>query len=481
MPFKSNSGKMKNLVGITLFGLFCMTQSYAQNIGINTTTASQKLDVNGKIKIGNDVAVPTAGTIRYNEAMLDFEGFNGIEWKSLTSSYNNAPLVNNAGASENLGYSVAIHGNYAVVGAPANSWICGGGGRNGKAYLFKKTGNTWAYVQDITPTSGILGVGCYQQYGKAVAIYDNYIAVSAPYAEVGGFSEAGAVFIYKLAGNSFSYLQKITADNVATYEHFGSSLSMCGNYLAIGASGSQYVAYPAAIGRAYIFTKSTNSFSQKQVINNPTGNYNDQFGISVSIDSTSFAVGSAACSVGANSNQGKVYMYKSAGASYSFRNEIVHSVANPNDNFGWAVSLNGNDLAIGCPNYDIGGVLINCGAVFTVTKDGNGDFPGSNLTVITNSEEASEKQFGYSVAVYQNKLLVGAPGGNNNTVNNYFGAVHLYTRPGAVWQFARILSRGNANADFNNGYSVSLQGLNYIIGDPFAMINGKNIVGDVRY
>lgn len=472
---------MKNLIHKIVFLLFISTHSLAQNVGISTTTPSQRLDVNGKIKIGNDAAAASAGSIRYNEAMQDFEGFNGIEWKSLTASYNNAPLVNNAGVAENLGYAVAIYGNYAVVGAPVNNWSCGGGAKNGKAYVFKKTGNTWAYVQDITPTAAALGVGCNQQYGKAVAIYDNYIAVAAPNAEVSGFSEAGAVFIYKLAGNNFSYLQKITASNAATSEHFGSSLSIYGNYLAIGAGGSQYVVYPSAIGRAYIFTKSTNSFTQQQIINNPTSNYNDQFGISVSIDSTTLAVGSAGCTVGSNASQGKVYTYKNAGASYNFANEIVHSVANANDNFGWAVSLNGNDLAIGCPNYDVGGVLINCGAVFTATKDINGDFSGSSLSIITNSEEASEKQFGYSISVYQNKLLVGAPGSTNNTTNNYFGAVHLYTKPAATWQFARVLSRGNAATDFFNGHSVSLQGLTYAIGDPYAMINGKNVIGDVRY
>ncbi len=472
---------MKNLILKIFFFLFICKHSIAQNVGISTTTPSQRLDVNGKIKIGNDAAAATEGTIRYNEVMQDFEGFNGLEWKSLTGSYNNAPLVNNAGAAENLGYAVAIHGNYVVVGAPVNNWVCGGGAKNGKAYIFKKTGNSWAYVQDITPTAAALGVGCNQQYGKAVAIYDNYIAVSAPNAEVNGFSEAGAVFIYKLAGNSFSYLQKVTASNAATSEHFGSSLSIYGNYLAIGASGSQYVAYPSAIGRAYIFSKSTNTFTEQQIVNNPTSNYNDQFGVSVGIDSTTLAIGSAYCTVGANANQGKVYMYKIAGATYNFANEIVHGVANANDNFGWSVSLNGNDLAIGCPNYDVGGVLINCGAVFTVTKDINGNFPGSSLSIITNSEEASEKQFGFSVSVCQNKLVVGAPGGTNNTMNNYFGAVHLYAKPASVWQFTRVLSRGNAATDFFNGYSVSLQGLNYAIGDPGAMINGKNIIGDVRY
>ena len=471
---------MKQITFLFAVCLATGTTTIAQNVGINTNSPVQKLDVNGKIKIGNDATPATAGTIRFNEALQDFEGFNGIEWKSLTASYSSAPSTNNAGVMESLGSAVAIYGNYAVVGAPKNNWICGGGTQSGKAYIFRKTGNSWAYVQDITPTASNLGVGCYQQYGKAVAMYDNYLVVGAPDADVSGFAKAGAVFVYKLSGTTWTYLQKIVASNAADQEHFGSSLSLYGNYLAVGAQGSQYISYPSAIGRTYVFTKSSGSFSQVQVINNPTNNYDDQFGVSVSIDSTSLAVGSAACTVGANAGQGKVYMYKNTGSTYTFTNEIINSAGNSSDNFGYCVSINGNDLAIGCPNYDNGG-LNNSGAVYTTVKDGSGNFTNAALSIIISSEEASERYFGYSVSVYQKKLLIGAPGGVNNSANGYFGASHLYTKPSGSWEFSRVLSRGNPSTDFANGYALSIQGLYYILGDPNALINGRNIIGDIRY
>jgi len=54
------------------------------NVGIGTTRPpNQKLDVAGKIKISDDNATPTAGTIRWTGT--DFEGYNGSEWKSLTA------------------------------------------------------------------------------------------------------------------------------------------------------------------------------------------------------------------------------------------------------------------------------------------------------------------------------------------------------------------------------------------------------------
>lgn len=52
------------------------------NVGVSTTTPSQRLTVDGKIKIGNDTATATAGTIRWSGS--DFEGFDGTQWLSLT-------------------------------------------------------------------------------------------------------------------------------------------------------------------------------------------------------------------------------------------------------------------------------------------------------------------------------------------------------------------------------------------------------------
>lgn len=52
------------------------------NIGIGIFLPTQKLEINGKLKIGNDVNVATSGTIRYNASLKDFEGFDGITWKS---------------------------------------------------------------------------------------------------------------------------------------------------------------------------------------------------------------------------------------------------------------------------------------------------------------------------------------------------------------------------------------------------------------
>ena len=63
--------------------LSCQLHSVAQNIGIGTTSPTQKLTVNGAIKIGTTATWDT-GSIRWNSVKKDFEGFVGDRWLSFT-------------------------------------------------------------------------------------------------------------------------------------------------------------------------------------------------------------------------------------------------------------------------------------------------------------------------------------------------------------------------------------------------------------
>lgn len=66
-----------------LAGLLLVSGSLvAQNVGINTTNPEQQLDVDGKVKIGDDRLAPTEGTIRYNFTTKMHEGFDGSGWRS---------------------------------------------------------------------------------------------------------------------------------------------------------------------------------------------------------------------------------------------------------------------------------------------------------------------------------------------------------------------------------------------------------------
>jgi len=74
------------LIGFLLASFFLTAQ-----VGIDTNNPDQKLDINGKVKIGDDAAIPTPGTMRYNMTIDQFQGYNGTEWLSF-SQQANGPL-----------------------------------------------------------------------------------------------------------------------------------------------------------------------------------------------------------------------------------------------------------------------------------------------------------------------------------------------------------------------------------------------------
>ena len=64
--------------GLSLNSLAVFGNGYFQdNVGIGTASPSAKLDVAGKIKVGDDSASLNAGTIRWTGT--DFEGYDGTQ------------------------------------------------------------------------------------------------------------------------------------------------------------------------------------------------------------------------------------------------------------------------------------------------------------------------------------------------------------------------------------------------------------------
>tara|TARA_R110002049_G_scaffold95397_1_gene234256 strand:- start:2532 stop:3170 length:639 start_codon:yes stop_codon:yes gene_type:complete len=71
------------------------TFNISAQVGINTDTPSQALDINGKIEIGDDAATPTEGTIRYNSTTKGFEGYNGTNWVAFDNTIEYAFKITN--------------------------------------------------------------------------------------------------------------------------------------------------------------------------------------------------------------------------------------------------------------------------------------------------------------------------------------------------------------------------------------------------
>ena len=110
------------------------------------------------------------------------------------------------------------------------------------------------------------------------------------------------------------------------------------------------------------------------------------------------------------------------------------SEATAEDQFGFSVAVNGDTMVVGVP-YDDDSCTnpqgCNSGAVYLFKSDGNTWIPYDTSSKLTASDAAKGDQFGWSVAIDGDYLAVGAP--TKNEDEKGLGAVYLFRYDGNTW------------------------------------------------
>lgn len=143
-----------------------MTIDASGNIGIGTITPSHKLEIAGKLKLGDDTATESAGVMRFNTGTNEFEGYNGTSWLSFGSggkwlSNGNEIYYNldNVGiGNNNPGFPLEVTKNSTVNTInPVATFRTVGGNSSGSIRLQNSADNYWVIgaTQDPDNAFGI--------------------------------------------------------------------------------------------------------------------------------------------------------------------------------------------------------------------------------------------------------------------------------------------------------------------------------------
>ncbi len=188
----------------------------------------------------------------------------------------------------------------------------------------------------------------FDQLGRfsSVSLDGNRLAVGAYKADIGGNNNQGAVYIFEFNGSSWSESQKLTAGDGAASDHFGEAVSLNGNRLAIGADTAD-VGGNNNQGAVYIFDFNGSSWSESQKLTASDGAASNNFGFAISLDGNRLAIGAGWADVSGNTDQGAVYIFDFNGSSWSESQKLTASDGAAFDVFGVVVSLDGNRLAVG--------------------------------------------------------------------------------------------------------------------------------------
>ena len=199
---------------------------------------------------------------------------NGVEWSQ------EAKIQADGGQVKDwFGYSVAIDGDYIVVGAheadPVPD-VFGGG----IAYIFKRIGTTWSQVARIQPNDDDVAVG--ENFGKSVAISGNYAIVSAHRDNINGDS-VGAVYVFNNDDGNWSLFAKVQPDDIQEGDEFGYSVDFANDYLVVGTPKKDTGGNDAGV--VYIFRRDGIEWVQEAKIQANDVRGGDEFGRSVALGS----------------------------------------------------------------------------------------------------------------------------------------------------------------------------------------------------
>ncbi len=393
---------------------------------------------------------------------LSIQGQNWDQIIKTASSTRQNPISPVRTSEDYFGYSVAIDANYAVVSAfgEAEDEL----GKNneysaGSVIIFKNIAGAWQRVKKIVAADR----GAYDYFGASVAISGNTIVVGA-YGEdddadgTNSLKLAGAAYIFNKdqgGTDNWGQVKKLVTADRAIEAYFGNSVDISGNTVIVGAlrqktdaAGENPINFA---GAAYIFNKDqagVNNWGQVKKIVPTIRDLGELFGTSVSISEDLLLIGAP---LQAKDASGANTMY-SAGAAYIFSKDqggssnwgqvkkLTASDRAAGANFGSSVAINENTIVIGAEKdeKDASGtnILEDAGSAYVFIKAG---FFWLEAKKIVASNRASGDQFGHAVAIDGNRIVVGAFQVSDKDFNGTVTASHV----GAAYIFSRSLGGTN--------------------------------------
>jgi hypothetical protein len=184
---------------------------------------------------GDRIAV---GSI-YDDARGTDAGATYLFARTGTSWSQQAKLVaSDGGPGETFGFSIALQGDRAVVGANAFEST---NGAMGAAYVFDWDGIGWVESQKLT-SQAAAGTG-FHGFGVSVALSGETIAVGAHGDDQAG-TNAGAVLIFERSDGNWTQSRRIMAEQPAAGAEFGVTVALDGDYAVVGANTAKLQLVP---------------------------------------------------------------------------------------------------------------------------------------------------------------------------------------------------------------------------------------------
>ncbi len=360
-------------------------------------------------------------------------------------------LLDSGGATEDqLGNSVSISGEYAMVGAWMDDDPNSG---SGTASIFHYDGSDWVQQAKLSTTNGWYS----SWFGFSVSISGDWAVGGAPYHNAGGTQSGSAYVFQKPAGGpwvNMTETAQIIPGELSSDDHYGYSVSIDGDALLVGARKSNVG------GAVYVWEFDGADWIEQAKLTASDAASNDYFGASVSISGDTALVG-AFSNNDAGTSSGSAYVFVKPPGGWVDAYEtakLTASDAAGGDEFGNGVSISGDTVLVGAwGNDDVGG---NSGSAYIYEKPPGGWVNTTQETAkLSAGDAASGDFFGWSVSISGEYAVAGAY--QDDDAEGSSGSVYVFKKPGGGWvdmNETAKLTVGDPSWGDELGQSVSISG-----------------------
>ncbi len=289
---------------------------------------------------------------------------------------------------------------------------------------------------------------------------------------------------------------------VSPSQLFGRAIAVDGDTIAIGApgedggspgvNGDQLIPSSPSAGAVYVFVRDGETWTQQAYIKASNPETQDQFGWSVTLQGDVLVVGAPredgalsgvdADQVNGAINAGAAYAFVRNGTTWTQEAYLKPMNTDSGDGFGYSVSYQAPWLAVsaygedgaatGLDGDDQDDSATSAGAVHLYRRSDSGQWTYQHYLKPSNTGVGD--QFGFSLAMHENTLVVGANWedssatgvGGNELLDDHqrSGAAYVFENVGGVWSQSAYLKASNTDAGDEFGCSVAVHRDTIVIG-----------------
>ena len=241
----------------------------------------------------------------------------------------------------------------------------------------------------------------------------------------------------------------------AANDFFGNSVAVDADTMVVGAYQQDTTSAGTDSGLAYVYVRSGTTWTEQAQLTASDGAATDFFGFCVAASGNTIVVGAYQDDTTTGFDSGSVYVFARSGSRWSEQAKIVADDGAMDDRMGFSVAIDEDTIVVGAPGDDS-----YRGSVYVYVREGN---DWTKQVKLTATEGTTDDYFGGTVAISGDTLVTGAIYDDGSSETNT-GAAYVYFRLGTSWTEQARLEASDGVVDDRLGFSVAIDGDNIVVG-----------------